>query len=62
VKDKKPTSVLREFGRYKWPKRREGGETSDARFDVPVDRDNHGLDADGYMVMAYRHLRRVAVS
>jgi hypothetical protein len=62
VNEKLPTSVLQEYGRYKWPKRRTTGQTSDERFDVPVDRDNHGLDADGYMVIAHLHSRRAAVS
>lgn len=48
--DKMPTSVLREFGRYRWPGARPASsEASDKRTDQPVDRDNHGLDCFGYV-------------
>lgn len=62
VQQKLPTSVLGEYGRYKWPKRKDSAsETSDQRLDAPVDRDNHGLDRDGYMVVAWRGSAAVGI-
>lgn len=62
VRDKLPTSVLQEYGRYKWRARRpQSSEASDKNFDVPVDRDNHGLDRDAYFLTGYLSRKRVMV-
>lgn len=61
-REKLPTSVLGEFGRYRWPKRQPmQSDVSGQRFNVPVDRDNHGLDRDRYMVVSHGQARRVGV-
>ena len=60
AREKLPTSVLREYGRYKYPKRKSGvSEVSDHRTNLPVDKDNHGLDRDRYVVAS--HWGRVEV-
>jgi len=60
VREKMPTSVLREYGRYKYPKRKSGvSEVSDHRTNLPIDKDNHGLDRDRYVVTS--HFGRIEV-
>ncbi len=62
IREKLPTSVLREFGRYRWPKRQDTlSDASAKRFNVPVDRDNHGLDRDRYMVVSHGQVRRIGL-
>lgn len=60
-RDKLPTTITQEIARYRWPKRRDGGDTSDKRLDAPVDRDNHALDEVGYVCLNHFRARRVAV-
>lgn len=47
--NKHPQSTLEEFGRYRYHKRK-AGDAAEGRYDIPVDRDNHGMDALGYGV------------
>lgn len=54
-RDSKPFAVEDEFPGYRWSKRN-AGELKDAPKDLPVDRDNHGLDAVRYAV--HSHLTR----
>jgi len=62
VREKLPTSVLQEFGRYKWRKRpAQGTESGDKKFDVPVDRDDHGLNRDAYLLTYYRGAPQLGV-
>ena len=62
LRDKAPTSIIGEFGRYRWHKRSDTqSESSADRFNVPVDRDNHGCDSARYMVVSHGQVRRVGV-
>lgn len=55
-----PTSLEEEFPGYQWSKRR-SGELADAPRDLPVDRDNHALDALRYAIHSHATLPRAAV-
>lgn len=46
----RPTSVVDEFLSYVWPDV-SGGRAARTQDEVPIDKDNHGMDAMGYMVM-----------
>lgn len=50
VRQKVPTSVVEEFAGYVWPQARPGSDASQQRLDIPVDQDNHGLDALRYHI------------
>jgi hypothetical protein len=55
LREKLPTSVLQEIGRYRWRKRPASStEGGDAKFDVPIDRDNHRIDPLGYFLTEHR--------
>lgn len=59
---KLPTTVIQEYGRYHWPKPRgDGSESSQERLDVPVDKDNHGLDRDRYFAASHDNVQRMEV-
>ena len=55
ARDSRPCSVEDEIPTYKWSKR-VSGELKDAPRDLPVDKDNHGLDAVRYAL--HTHLTR----
>lgn len=62
VRDKSPTSVLGEFARYRWGKRpSSASDAPDRRFNLPVDRDNHGLDLIRYVCVSHGQARRIGV-
>lgn len=56
----KPTCVEDEFPIYKWSTRA-SGELAGAGRDLPIDRDNHGLDAVRYAIHSHLSRSRVAV-